>query len=662
MKKTISFAILLTISWTAFAEVKLPALFSDNMVLQQNFDAPVWGWADPGEKVSVKGSWQLLGGSSATADKNGKWNLTIKTPKASGPFTLTVKGKNVVKINNVLIGEVWICSGQSNMQMNVSPGRPWHKGAFNYPNEIAAANFPDIRMFTVKQATAQEPKSDCEGSWAICSPETVGSFSAAGYFFAHELHKELGIGFGMIHTSWGGTPAEAWTSAEYLMQLPDYAAFFEKMQNTDSEQAKEEYEKALVDWWKDLEAADIGKRQTPEGWQNSQLDDADWKIMSLPKLWEEDLPELDGSVWFRKAIDIPASWTGKDLTLELAAIDDMDITWFNGTEVGAHETLGYYNTPRKYNVPASVVKTGQNVIAVRVVDNTGAGGIFGEAEFKIRPADKSSEAITLAGDWKFKVGLDLKDLRGMPLSSRLAKNQNTPTMLYNAMIAPLIPYSVKGAIWYQGESNTGRAYQYRSLFPKMIECWRNDWAQGDFPFYFTQIAPFNYGTEYICPELQEAQLMTLSVPNTGMAVTMDIGNIYDIHPRNKQLVGKRLALWALAKDYCRKDLVYSGPLYSSMQKQGDKIRIFFDHTGSGLVHMGGPVSHLTIAGKDKVFVKANSEIENNTLVVSSPEVKEPVAVRYAWSNTAVPNLFNFEGLPASPFRTDDWPGVTFDKK
>lgn len=662
MKKTILFAILLTTSWTAFAEVKLPALFSDNMVLQQDFNVLVWGWADPGEKISVKGSWQLLGGSSVIADKNGKWKVTIKTPKASGPFSLTVRGKNVVKINNVLIGEVWICSGQSNMQMSVRPSQPWHKGAFNYPNEMAAANYPDIRMFTVTRAIADEPQQDCEGSWMPCSPETVGNFSAVGYFFARKLHKELGIPFGMIHTSWGGTPAEAWTSAEYLRQLPDYVPVLEKMQTTDTEQLEKEYQENLAEWWKDLEAADAGQRKTSKGWQRPKLDDADWEIMSLPKLWEADLPELNGSVWFRRSIDIPNSWTGKELTLELAAIDDMDITWFNGTQVGAHETLGYWSTPRKYNVPASAVKSGRNVIAVRVIDNTGSGGIFGDAEFKIQPADKSAEAISLTGDWKFKVGLDLKDMRDMPLSPRLAKNQNTPTMLYNAMIAPLIPYSIKGAIWYQGESNTWRAYQYRTLFPKMIQCWRNDWAQGDFPFYYTQIAPFNYGSEYICPELQEAQLMTLSVLNTGMAVTTDIGNIYDIHPRNKQLVGKRLALWALAKDYGRKDIVYSGPLYRSMQKQGDKIHIFFDHTGSGLVHMGGPVSHLTIAGKDRNFVKASSEIQNNTLVVFSPEVKDPVAVRYAWSNTAVPNLFNFDGLPASPFRTDDWPGVTFDKK
>ena len=662
MKKTILFALLLTISCPAFAELKLPALFSDNMVLQQDFNAPVWGWADPGEKVSVKGSWQLLGASSATADKNGKWKLEIKTPKASGPFSLTVRGKNIIKIKNVLIGEVWVCSGQSNMQMSIRAGQPWHKGAFNYPNEIAAANYPDIRMFTVKRAIADEPRSDCEGSWAQCSPKTVGGFSAAGYFFARELHKELDIPFGMIHTSWGGTPAEAWTSAEYLRQLPDYLPILEKMQTADVEQVKKKYQQELAKWWKDLEAADAGKRKTPEGWQRPKLDDTGWKIMQLPKLWEEDLPELNGSVWFRKSVDIPDSWTGKELTLELAAIDDMDITWFNSTQVGAHETLGYWDTPRKYNVPASAVKPGRNIIAVRVIDNNGSGGIFGNAEFKIQPADKSDKAILLTGDWKFKVGLDLKDLRDMPISPRLAKNQNTPTMLYNAMIAPLIPYSIKGAIWYQGESNTGKAYQYRTLFPKMIRCWRNDWAQGDFPFYYTQIAPFNYGSEYICPELQEAQLMTLSVPNTGMAVTTDIGNIYDIHPRNKQLVGKRLALWALAKDYGRKDIVYSGPLYRSMNKEGDKIHIFFDHTGSGLVHMGGPVSYLTIAGKDRIFVKADSEIKNNTLVVYSPEVKEPVAVRYGWSNTAVPNLFNFEGLPASPFRTDDWPGVTYDKK
>jgi sialate O-acetylesterase len=309
-------------------------------------------------------------------------------------------------------------------------------------------------------------------------------------------------------------------------------------------------------------------------------------------------------------------------------------------------------------VPANIITAGTNTIAVKVTDNGGGGGIYGDPDqLKLYVADQPAKSLSLAGDWKYFIAVDLKDVDPMPRSAAITKNQNTPTLLYNAMVAPIIPYGIKGVIWYQGESNATRAYQYRQLFPTMITNWRTDWTQGDFPFYFTQIAPFQYGIEDICPELQEAQLMTLSLPNTGMAVTTDIGNIRDIHPRNKQMVGKRLALWALAKDYGQTDRVYSGPLYRSMQKEGAIIRIQFDHTGSGLMALGGDLNHFTIAGPDKKFVEATAEIDNNTVLVYSEQVADPVAVRYAWSNTAIGNLYNFDGLPASPFRTDDWNNV-----
>jgi len=647
----------------ATAQIKLPAVISDNMVLQQNMKVPIWGWAKPGEKVRIKPSWQKLGQTSARADKDGKWMVKVDTPKAGGPYTLTVTGQNTITLKNVLIGEVWICSGQSNMQMELKASSPWSKGVFNFETEIAGADYPDIRLFSVQREIAEEPKDDCTGSWSKCSPDTVGEFSAVAYFFARKLHKELGIPFGLIHTSWGGTPAEAWTSREFLKQMPYFAQILERMETSDSTQLQMEYQKKLDSWWADLESVDLGCKGAKIGWENIDLDDSDWETMAIPGVWEAaGLEGFDGSVWFRKDIRIPDSWVGKDLTLELGPIDDMDTTWINGKKVGAYYTPDW-TAVRKYSVEAAIVKGGTNVIAIRVVDTNGAGGIYGEPEqLKIQRADGGGEPVSLAGNWKYKVGLNLKDFREMPPSPNISKNQNTPTMLYNAMLAPLIPYGIQGAIWYQGESNAGRAYQYRKLFPLMIENWRHDWGQGNFPFYYVQIAPFTYGTEYICPELREAQFMTLSsVPNTGMAVTLDIGNIADIHPRNKQYVGQRLALWALAKTYGYKDLVYSGPLYSSMKVEGDKIRLFFDHVGSGLLAKGGDLTHFTIAGNDREFVEAKARIDNNTVVVHSEQVAEPVAVRFAWSNTAVPNLFNMEGLPASSFRTDDWPGVTADK-
>ena len=391
--------------------------------------------------------------------------------------------------------------------------------------------------------------------------------------------------------------------------------------------------------------------------------------MQLPKLWDEpELANFDGLVWFRKQVDVPESWAGKELTLELGPIDDMDATWLNGTKVGGLETPGHYRTNRKYKVSSTVVKAGRNVIAVRVLDTSGGGGIYGRPkQMKLKPVGASDkEAISLAGPWRYKKGFDLQSMPPQPKPPTRVNHANAPTALYNAMIAPLIPYGIRGAIWYQGESNASRAYQYRRLFPAMIKCWRQDWGQGDFPFVFVQLANFMAvnpePAESAWAELREAQSMTLALPNTGMAVIIDIGQAKDIHPKNKQDVGRRLALWPLAKTYA-KQLVYSGPLYKSMNVEGNKVVLHFDDVGGGLIARGGgPFKGFAIAGADRKFVWADAKIDGNTVVVSSDGVAEPVAVRYAWADNPVCNLYNKEGLPASPFRTDDWPGVTVDKK
>ncbi len=537
----LSFVLLLVNAGVVFADVKLPAVISDNMVVQRGMEVPIWGLAEPGEKIEVRFDIYSYGWRTTT-DKEGKWMVKIGSLRPGGPFEMVIKGNNTITLKNILVGEVWVCSGQSNMQMSV-------RSSANAEQEIAGADYPNIRLFTVERKVAEQPQSDCVGGWAPCSPQTVAGFSAVAYYFGRELHKELNVPVGLIHTSWGGTPAEAWTSKDVLESDVDFEPILKR------------------------------------------YDDAIAKYPQAKKKYEEDVKKWKEAVKKAKA-------EGK-------------------------------KAPRRPSRPFE--------------------------------------------PW----------------------NPHSPAGLYNAMIAPLIPYGIGGAIWYQGESNVGRAYQYRKLFPAMIKNWRNDWGQGDFPFLFVQLANFMAvnpePAESAWAELREAQLMTLALANTGMAVIIDIGEADNIHPKNKQDVGKRLALWALAGSYGKK-LVYCGPIYKSMRVEGNKIILHFDHVGGGLVAGGGEplnpapaagvgvkgfaIAYLGLAeprpaGADRKFVWADAKIDGDTIVVSSDKVSEPrpseglgepVAARYAWANNPVCNLYNKEGLPASPFRTDDWRGITVGKK
>jgi len=636
---------------TASAEVKLPSVFADGMVLQQRSTITVWGWAAPEEKIAVKGSWPQLEGAAATADADGRWRVSLKTPSAGGPYTLSVAGENAIVLNDVLIGEVWVCSGQSNMQWNMK-GLKTEEGK----NAIAAADFPTLRQFAVPRTFSAVPQSDCQGQWQVCTPQTAGSFSAVAFYFGRELNQTLNIPIGLIYTSWGGTVAEAWTSAEALRAYGDFDAALDALATLDtSEQtARQEADRLLEQWEKEIADIDLGIK---EGWQTPTFNDADWKTMELPSPWTgTELAKVDGIVWFRRITNLPPSWTRGELELRLGPIDDIDTVWVNGIRIGA--TNGS-DKARAYRIPASALRVGPNVIAVRVVDTAREGGFTGVAEdMRIGPPGADIKAFaTVAHTWKYKVSYK-GSVPAVPQSEGKKKlNQNTPTALYNAMIHPLLPFRIAGAIWYQGESNRDRAMQYRTLFPAMIKDWRAQWGQGDFPFYYVQIAPYKYldSNAPVSAFLREAQMLTLkALPNVGMAVTMDIGEENDIHPKNKIDVGKRLARWALAKDY-GKDMAYSGPIYRKMKVQDGTVRLSFDYVGSGLVARGGALTGFEIAGSDQKFVPATAAIDGDEVVVSSDQVSAPAAVRYAFKNWAQPNLFNAEGLPASSFRTDDWP-------
>jgi len=669
-------ASLLAASAPAQADVKLPAIFGDNMVLQRDMKVPVWGWASPDEKVTVSIAGQK---QSATAGKDGRWRVKLDALKAGESLEMTVEGKTKITLKNILVGEVWAGSGQSNMEMSVG-------GCLEAAKEIAGAAYPEIRLFTVEKAVSEKPLDDCKGRWVLCSPDTVGSFSAVLYFFGRDLHKNLKAPVGLIHTSWGGTPAESWTSLEALQADPDFAPIVARYKAglDTSPDAHKKFQDDVAKWETQAMAQDPGNKGFDQGWADPKCDLKDWKDMPVPGAWEQTLNlNIDGAVWARCEATIPEAWAGKDLALELGPIDDFDTTYFNNEKIGStgKETPNWWQTPRKYTVPGKLVKAGTATIAIRVWDQWMGGGLMGGPQRLSLPGGKETDAIKLPATWKYKVEVAIPGDRQMPPRPNEPMGPNNPwlpTGLYNAMIHPIVPFAIRGATWYQGESNADRAYQYRKLFAAMITDWRKAWAEGDFAFGFVQLANFtprnDKPVDSDWAELREAQTMTLKLPAAGQAVIIDIGEAADIHPKDKQDVGGRLALWAEAKVYGRKDLVYSGPMYKSMKVDGDKVVLAFDHVGGGLVVgkkdglapmqavAGGELKGFSIAGDDKKFVWADAAIVGDTVVVSSKDVAKPASVRYAWSNNPECNLYNKEGLPASPFRTDEWKGVTADKQ
>lgn len=648
MKKVFFLFVSLSIVSLVYADVHLPKLFADHMVLQRGKPIPVWGWANANEKITVQFNEQT---KITKAGKDGKWKLQLDAATAGGPFVLTVKGKNTITINDVLVGEVWICSGQSNMEWSV-------RNTNNAEKEMASADYPMIHHFLVAKDVSAKPLDDIKaGEWQVCNPETVGDFTAVGFFFARALYNELKIPIGLINTSWGGTHSETWTSREAFEGSDEFKTMIAGMPNLNLDSLAAEKAKLMTKKIQALQPG-FGTAVNEDEWKGNNYEDSKWPSMQLPSVWEQKgLDGVDGIIWFRKTITVTEADAGKAAILELSFIDDNDITYVNGVKVG---TTNAWNEKRKYNIPAGVLKAGKNIIAVRVEDTGGGGGIYGDAnDLKITIDGK---AQTLAGAWLFQVAALQKG------NSSVGPN-DYPTLLFNAMLKPLVPYAIQGAIWYQGESNAGRAYQYRKAFPLMITDWRKQWNAGNFPFYFVQLASFNSangnsknGSTWA--ELREAQTITLSLPHTGMAVTTDIGEANDIHPRNKQDVGKRLAAIAL-HDVYNKQIEYSGPMYESMQVDGNKIIISFTHTGSGLVAKDkyGYLKGFEIAGADQQFHYAKAMIQGDKVVVFADGVHNPVAVRFGWTDDAAEdNLFNKEGFPASPFRTDTWKGITEENK
>lgn len=645
--------------------LELPPLFSDHAVLQQNTKAAVWGKAAPNTEITISGSW----GEAATAlsDSEGNWQAAIQTPEAGGPYQVAISSQEEkIVIDDVLIGEVWLCSGQSNMEM------PLHGFLPNEPVEgskeaIQSAHYPEVRMFTVRRNYAAAPRQDLEGEWAVCSPETAGTFSATAFFFGRKLHEALGIPIGLIHSSWGGTPAEAWAPSDFLETMPDFKGIGDQMGPLQAEQER------LDSWLKEKEVVEAGPSSDEQRFKGLDFGDAalataghndeGWPEMNLPGFWEQaGMTEFDGVIWYRRKISIPDGWKAKEMVLELSPIDDMDRAFINGKLVGATEEPGFWQARRAYVFSGEILRPGENTIAVRVVDTGGGGGFHGDAaDMRICPKGEESEAIALAGEWKylpvaeyrwnkfFLLGTTAGEYSRRPEQSR-PFGSNTPAALYNGMIAPLVPYAIKGAIWYQGESNVGRAEQYKALFPTMIRAWRGKWRR-EFPFYFVQIAPYPYSGEENTEsaELRFAQNQTLSLPKTGQAVTLDIGSMATIHPPNKKDVGERLALWARAKDYEQKGLSYSGPVCRSARREGEAVILDFDPGAERLAAGPGGLKEFEFVFEDGAVAEAEANIQGNKVVLPLKPGKAPRAVRYAWKNGSAASLFNSAGLPASTF-------------
>ena len=639
MKKAAVLFCLFLLCGVTQAQLRLPHLISNGMVLQRDTRLNIWGWASPGEKITVR--FQNKSYKTVT-DDSGKWQVKVPPLPAGGPYTMEIAGKTRVLLQDILLGDVWFCSGQSNMvhQLNIHD--------VTYARVIAEANDPQIRQFLIPTLTSlQGPQNELpRGQWKAAVGEDIRPFSAVAYFFAKKIHDKYKVPVGIINASVGGTPIEAWISEEGLKD-------FANLKNTLTQNKDTTYTNTLTrrppKASRPMPPVDLGTEGTLK-WFEPDYIPKGWRPINVPGYWEDQgIKDLNGVVWYRRELDIPASLTGKPAKVFLGRIVDADDLYINGKLVGR---TTYQYPQRRYSVPANVLTAGKNIFVVRVTNQGGKGGFVPDKPYCIF---SGADTADLKGTWQYKVGTVYKPVSGGGGGGFSAQNQ--PTALYNAMVAPVINYAIKGFCWYQGESNADNPRQYADFQTAQIKDWRAKWNQGPLPFLYVQLPGFmeyNYlPSESNWALLRESQFKALSEPNTAMAVAIDLGEWNDIHPDNKKDVGERLALAAFKTAY-GEEVVYSGPLFQSATVQGDTIVVSFTNMGSGLITDDGEeLSEFAIAGSDKNFVWAKAKIENGKVVVWSDEVPAPLYVRYAWADNPVnPNLYNEEGLPASPFRTD----------
>lgn len=643
MRKSILFFLLCLVSFSTEARVRLPRLISDGMVLQRNADIRIWGWAAANERVEVGFQGKVY---EATADENGSWSVELSGLKAGGPHRMDIRASNYITIKDILIGDVWVCSGQSQMDISMERVSPL------YEDEIKKAGNPNIRYFQVPTVyDFNRPRQDLqEGKWKSVGQDNILSISAIAWFFAEELYRTYQVPIGIIRSSLGGSPAEAWISEDALREFPEHYREAQKFKDsTLIEQIEQTAREETAAWYRTLNETDEGYKDPGMPWYKPQTDVSGWPLMKVPGYWANgELGAVNGVVWFRKDIDLPADMAGKPARLNLGRLVDADSVFVNGVFVGS---VGYQYPPRRYEIPEGLLKAGENTLVVRLISQNGEGGFVPDKPYELLIEDHK---IDLKGDWHYHLGAKMPPMPAHPVV------RWKPAGLFNGMIAPLTHLAIKGVIWYQGESNTGRPREYRKLFPALINNWRDKWGQGDFPFLYVQLhnylEPLDHPTESYWALTREAQAQALSLPNTGMAVAIDLGEWNDVHPLNKKDVAKRLALVALKTAYHEPGIVYSGPQFQSMKIQGGKIILSFTHTGGGLiVKGGGGLKHFAISGKDRQFVWAKARIDGDKVIVWNEAIKHPVAVRYAWAdNPEGANLYNAEGLPAAPSRTDDW--------
>jgi sialate O-acetylesterase len=635
-------------------------LFGDNMVLQRGKANTVWGWSEPGDKVTVEVADKS---ASGVAGADGRWEVKIDPPAVGGPYSVKIAGaKQTAELKNVLVGDVWLCGGQSNMQVSL-------RMAANGADEVKSANYPEIRFFEVSGGAAYHPRNVVGGQWSVVTPETAARLSSVAYYFARRVQQDIHVPIGLVVDAVGGTPAESWTSAEALKPLGDFDVPLAEVARLTAAGAPE-YGNFVMSWYDEF---DTGHK---EHWEAADLNDADWKTVEIPKpggFAELGVPDQPAVVWFRKEVSLPDPLPEGRNLIFLGEIERMDTVYVNGTEVGASS---WVENPRVYFLRPGVLKPGRNLIAILVLKTKPDGGFMSKAEDlhlligdhspfpfgpRTEPAGAPGTSIPLGGEWKAKLSVDARSPHPLPLAY-----ENWPVMpgvLYNGMLAPVAPLAITGALWYQGEQNSPRGYQYRKILPAMIADWRQTFGEGDFPFYIVSLPAFKarsatpvIGDEWA--ETRESQaIVAQTVKNSCLAVTIDTGEADNIHPREKKPVGDRLALCALAKHYGEK-VVYQGPTYRKMKREKGKIKITFEHAEGGLMVKGDRLGEFSIAGADKKWYWADARIEGKAVVVESPQVPKPVAVRYAWQSNPLATLHNGAGLPAAPFRTDDWPEMT----